>query len=1223
MKRKTMLLLMAMLSLAVCGLFCQNDIYADDFVTSANVVWMPNAGYTWYDDFDTRTGGHSMFDVELTFGSECDGENECEIVYNSTESPYGGPIGYRFWCNDGGLYLDEWGGSDRNNIVGGGFTMSITTSLDIASSNASEEWNYYFVDVLPPAEHYHTPVIKDYYDERYDLYGIDWQPIRGRIRRRKAFKLDVIGKSVYDNSNITGGNILPAATGNGWQEATRTELTSKKFICWKTVLSTGKDNCIQSLGSEDDPHVSDLSGNAYTKYHKDLTEDHTVYAYYAPEYTLKINVGTGASVSVVREESPYGDSTGELLNNSTIYGNDKLKICVTIQSGYTLQSYTIQEGTNTPASVSPLGRYCTDSRYYVSNDTTITVTTNRNEFYGKSMVSSVNGAWTSDNGASLGANDTFTQTSGTVTYYINNCDSVSGCTAKFWHYLKRGSGSGTTTYSISRTSNYSSVSEGQVISQTTATGFDSNGVLKVREEAFVSKLKPGQVICETLTFAANSVDGNKTLTVCASALGKAQPPDPDNPDAEENPNENSGDKSFLNIKVRNKDVSKYSNYQRTVYAKPNDTLSFRSVYNPLLQYTYSLIPQRMKFADKTNIFPASGTNTSTLSALFNSNRTSVSSTMKDWNNAYAINNEGFASSSSFNQSYVYTVGNTAFQTNTNEYKIVASEVGKTLKGNAATNTLDANKTTPNQVEFTKATIGGVDYNLANVETNSIKKTAYAKVPYNYRTAIDVSSSNNTVAAGESGTVDITIDVLKKTNSETTDGSEEQAYATKTTKSSIRVVAYVPGSGTVKDGDENYSMGSDGICGRYIGASLCGERVAYSSQVFNSSGNVNGKTGEKKNDVSFNVPDADAGSEICVAVALFPSSSGSDTNLDASGSNTWNVSKSKCFTIAKKPSIQVWGGGVFSKNALKTPVSAKNNLDGYVEYNINLKNKNYIFGSGAELEVVAFGTVTGFSSGASTGFSHIENGVLWPSYNSDNTSNAELLATYGPGGSYETSIDFCLRSVLSFANDKCANTNGTAGGLGGSGKNDSERNKLALIDRFKDVEGATTIDYEEITTNYTIADNIVVERGRTRVIDAQGVDVTIDHNIDFLNNPAQPYERMSDIPKLIIFAKNIKINCAVTQIDAVLIAENDINTCYSSEDINDSLHSNQLIINGSIITDTLSANRTYGAAKGVNSIIPAEIINYDATLYLWGANKADTSESPGLSETYVHEIAPRY
>ena len=71
-----------------------------------------------------------------------------------------------------------------------------------------------------------------------------------------------------------------------------------------------------------------------------------------------------------------------------------------------------------------------------------------------------------------------------------------------------------------------------------------------------------------------------------------------------------------------------------------------------------------------------------------------------------------------------------------------------------------------------------------------------------------------------------------------------------------------------------------------------------------------------------------------------------------------------------------------------------------------------------------------------------------------------------------------------------------------------------------------------------------------------------------------------------------------------------------------MNSNQLIINGSIISDTMSANRTYGAAKGANSMIPAEIVNYDATLYLWGANRASVAESGLLITTYQHELSPR-
>ena len=66
-----------------------------------------------------------------------------------------------------------------------------------------------------------------------------------------------------------------------------------------------------------------------------------------------------------------------------------------------------------------------------------------------------------------------------------------------------------------------------------------------------------------------------------------------------------------------------------------------------------------------------------------------------------------------------------------------------------------------------------------------------------------------------------------------------------------------------------------------------------------------------------------------------------------------------------------------------------------------------------------------------------------------------------------------------------------------------------------------------------------------------------------------------------------------------------------------------MVNGTIITHEMNANRTYGAAKGSNSIIPAEIINYDTTLYLWGSNEADVSESGKLTDTYSHELSPRF
>ena len=828
----------------------------------------------------------------------------------------------------------------------------------------------------------------------------------------------------------------------------------------------------------------------------------------------------------------------------------------------------------------------------------------RKQFYGKSLVSSSDGTWTSSNGVSVGTNDTFTQTSDKKTYYINNCDPVNGCTVKFWHYLKRQGGTGTTNYIIKRTSNYSSISSGTVVGNTTET-FSSGEVVKLREEAFVNKLKPGQVVCETLTFSVNERGETKDLTVCASALGDAVPPESETP---------SGDRTSLDMKVKNNDVEKYNDYQALVYAKPGDSLSFQSVYNPFLQYAYNLIPEKMRINNSATIFPVSGINNNRLGDLYNVGRVAISSDLRNWQNAYAVNGD-FASS--FGRNYIYNIGNTERRMNYDEYRVVASQVGKTLDGVAQTNIPDEIKTTPKQISFVKQTIGGIDYNVAQIYTDTLKKTASAKIPYNYRTAINLNTEETTVGAGENGTVDILVDVLTKKNSETTNGGDDEAYATKTGGSAIKLVVYIPGAGTTRNGDENYNLGGGNLCARYSSVALCAEKDIATNKILNSEGNLSGKSGDGVKGATFNVPDLDAGTEICVAAAVYPSNSGSDTNLDVKGNDRWNVSSSKCFTIAKKPSIQIWGAGLFSKKNIKTPVSKKNNVYGYANYDINSKNRFFVFGSFTELDVISLGTVTGLSSGASTGYAHIDNASLWPSYNNNNASNVDALMNYGPGGSYETTANYCLRSVLTFANDTCSHN--IAGAIGGSSRNNTEENRNDLIERFKDAKDSK-ISYENKTSDYTTNENIIVDKGLTRVIDAKGYTITINQDINFLSN--QTYISMEEIPKLILFAKNIEITCNVTRIDAVLIAEKDINTCSNSNDINSEMNSRQLMINGSIISNTLSANRTYGAAKGANSIIPAEIINYDTTLYFWGGNKADITNSGKLFTTYLHDVSPR-
>ena len=98
------------------------------------------------------------------------------------------------------------------------------------------------------------------------------------------------------------------------------------------------------------------------------------------------------------------------------------------------------------------------------------------------------------------------------------------------------------------------------------------------------------------------------------------------------------------------------------------------------------------------------------------------------------------------------------------------------------------------------------------------------------------------------------------------------------------------------------------------------------------------------------------------------------------------------------------------------------------------------------------------------------------------------------------------------------------------------------------------------------------------------------------------------------------------INAVLVSVEGgyVDTCYNaSGDLNDRERSrNQLTINGVIIADKMYARRTYGAATGDNSSVPAEIVNYDTSLYLWGLNSANVNNSGKLETVYQTELAPR-
>ena len=305
-------------------------------------------------------------------------------------------------------------------------------------------------------------------------------------------------------------------------------------------------------------------------------------------------------------------------------------------------------------------------------------------------------------------------------------------------------------------------------------------------------------------------------------------------------------------------------------------------------------------------------------------------------------------------------------------------------------------------------------------------------------------------------------------------------------------------------------------------------------------------------------------------------------MDGEGDKLWSEEKSMCYTVAKRPTLQVWGGNVYSNGNIKTSIADKRRLKD-PEGN-EVSGGHYIFGSWAELGVIANGRVTGFASGAGYG------------YNNDYVT----LSNHSGG------FNFCNVSTLSFANDNCKNETGSLGAtLPLANDKESIKNRLDSLE-------SETINV--IREGYIYHDIILG-------LDDEGKTKT--------------FNTLDELPKTVIYAENIYIDCGVTRIDALLIAEKNVVTCNNFDNdltnenvekhINDRVNSNQLTINDAVIAGKLIANRTYGAATGNYSMVPAEIINFDPTLYLWGniGTGDDNTTNINMTTNYIRELPPRY
>lgn len=558
-------------------------------------------------------------------------------------------------------------------------------------------------------------------------------------------------------------------------------------------------------------------------------------------------------------------------------------------------------------------------------------------------------------------------------------------------------------------------------------------------------------------------------------------------------------------------------------------------------------------------------------------------------------------------------------------------------------------------------------------------TTQVKIPYNFinTTGLGFNISKSTpVYAGETVTVD---DAWAKVNVRDNYTTADK-YATQVDDGQVTMISYVTTSSQMASNSSvfnNYTGNSistnsrmvngtkdSNVCDliserKYGDNTWCREAEDTGSVILNENGsltgapyNVNGVSDGiikgKTFATTYNVYDAPAGDYFCMAMAIFPASSGAvgdtsengDKNMKASGDGKWYISEPECRIIAKKPSVQILGSDLFTNGSAKTNTALKQQLYQVGGYEYNAKNRSRViaFGSWVEEGILSNRFVEGLSSGASLGK------VTGDSRTMGAENASRLCDTRAP-------LSFANYATTAIGTVICPYVDKT-------GAMDMEPvtiNRGALADYWGNGEDLGTSIYLSGDEGnvasatgrnikvYSHDGNVTVTGGSIptdtmRIVKASEM-VTISGNIEYAGGSVSS---PGSIPKVVIYAKNIDIECAVTRIDAILIAEGVLNTCTDpdsgrywehggsaipladrSVEVNNPGYAVPLTINGAVIANRLELPRTYGAATGNDSGLAAETINYDTSMLLWGRYMAGSAESDTMTVTYQHELAPRY
>lgn len=321
--------------------------------------------------------------------------------------------------------------------------------------------------------------------------------------------------------------------------------------------------------------------------------------------------------------------------------------------------------------------------------------------------------------------------------------------------------------------------------------------------------------------------------------------------------------------------------------------------------------------------------------------------------------------------------------------------------------------------------------------------------------------------------------------------------------------------------------------------------------------------------------ASSGDQICYTTIV-------STYAPSIGGDTFRYAKPDCVVIGKKPKVQLWGGDVRTEKDIITGLT---------------RLQNRIYGSWAEYALMSRGRVVS-ASGAG-----LSSGPSGRPVMSDRYYNRLTFTNHSRYGGF-----YGRKTVVP------SRFNAVTAGAGRTVNIGSQSSGVFYRTGDITINGGTI----------TLEKNIVIRSTGT---------VRITGNIYYQH---RRYSSFSQVPSLVIIAKNIYIDQNVREVNGWLIARrptvrhiNDgyISTCggvsrpaYHVSGLRKAVCNAPLRINGLVLADHLYLRRTYGAEKS-NPGAPAEVINMRPGMSLSYFEK--TKNSGSIKTRHIKELAPRF